>query len=321
SLSNYGDVGGLGQGTLDASALAGAGLPNAGLAAEGNTESVAISGEQGRAAENMFDPGEMQDRIADVRDQLRLQGGGSGTVTLNGATANFQILGGGFGAGGFGGGPMVFAMGGGFGGGGGRGGRGGRGFNVNKPHGSIFYNYGGSILDAAPYSLNGVPLQKASYNQSRFGISMGGPLNIPHIYKGGNKTFLFGNYTGSRGSTGYDQFSNVPTLAERAGDFSALLNSPDPIQRFDPVTHAPMLNNQITNINPAAAQLLSFIPQPNLPGTVRNFHFVSSTPSDMDTAFLRFNHRFGSDSGGMFGFGPRAQMRRQQREQSQDSNK
>src|SRR6185312_5418878 len=129
SLSNYGDVSGPGQSTLDASALAGAGLPNAGLAAEGNTESVAISGAQGRAEENMFDPGEMQDRMAELRDQMAIQGGGAG---------NFQIMGGGgFGGGGFGGGgPMIIMMGG--------GGRGFRNFNANKPHGSIFYSYDGS---------------------------------------------------------------------------------------------------------------------------------------------------------------------------------
>lgn len=97
------DVGG---GNTDVSSLTSAGLPNAGLAAEGGNESVAISGSQGRAEENMFDPGEMQDRMADMRQQIAIQGGGAG---------NFQIMGGGgFGGGGFGGGgPMIIMMGGG----------------------------------------------------------------------------------------------------------------------------------------------------------------------------------------------------------------
>src|SRR5262244_2132439 len=128
----------------DVTSLAGAGLPNAGLAAEGNTESVAVSGNMGRAEQNPFDPGEMQDRIADLREEIARQGGGTGTINLNGATANIQILGGGGGGFGGGGGPMVIMMGGGPGGGG----RGMRGFNVNKPHGSIFYSYGGSVFDA-----------------------------------------------------------------------------------------------------------------------------------------------------------------------------
>ncbi|HEY2392277.1 MAG TPA: TonB-dependent receptor, partial [Candidatus Angelobacter sp.] len=241
-------------------------------------ESVAISGAQGRAEQNMFDPGEMQDRMADFQAGRSGAGGaGGGPISLGG---------GGFGGGGAG--PIGVMMGGG-------GGRGMRGFNANKAHGSIFYNYGGSGLDAKSYSLNGQPESKASYNQSRFGVTIGGPLNIPHVYNGGTKTFIFGNYTGSRSTNPYDVFSTVPTAAERAGNFS---------------------NLQVTNINPAAAQLLSFIPLPNLPGDVRNFHFVSASPTNSDTGFIRFNHNFGPQQIG-FGRGARQQQRRQQQQNQQ----
>src|SRR5258708_3119525 len=231
-----GDMGGAVAPANDSMPPAGAGLPNAGLGADGSNESVAISGAQGRTEQNLFDPGEMQDRIADLRDQLQQQGGGSGTINMGGATANIQMLGGGggFGGGGFGGGggggPMVIMM-----GGGGGGGRGMRGFNVNKPHGPLFYSYGGSILDAKPFSLNGQPEDKASYNQSRFGFTIGGPLNIPHIYHGGTKTFLFGNYSGSRGTSAYDVFSTVPTLAQRSRDFSFPPEPAQPVPLLDPL--------------------------------------------------------------------------------------
>lgn len=293
----------------DTASLASAGLPNAGLAAEGNTESVAVSGAMGRSEQPTFDPGEMQDRIADMRDQMARQGGGGNMV--------FQSFnGGGFGGGGFAlgggggaGGPMMFIM-----GGPGGGGRGGRGFNINKPHGSIFYNYGGSVLDASPYSLNGIPSEKADYSQNRFGVTVGGPLNIPHVYHGGTKTFLFGSYIGTRGNNPFDVFSTVPTLAERSGDFSGA-----GVQLTNPVTGLPFVNNQVP-VSPTASGLLAFIPQPNLPGTQRNFHFVSSSASDTDTAFVRFNHSFGADQGmfGMFG-GPegRGGDRRRQRQEQQ----
>ena len=278
ALSSSGaDIGGGAAAGTDAASLAGAGLPNAGLGADGGNESVAISGAQGRAEQNMFDPGEMQDRMADLAGQAR-QGGGGGI---------FAMGGGGFGGGA---GPMGVMM------GGGGSGRGMRGFNANKAHGSIFYNYGGSGLDAKSYSLNGQPETKASYNQNRFGITVGGPLNIPHIYNGGTKTFIFGNYSGSRSTNPYDVFSTVPTAAERAGDFSSL---------------------QVTNINPVSAQLLSFIPLPNLPGDVRNFHFVSASPTDSDTGFVRFNHNFGPQQVGFGNRGARQQQRRQQQQQNQ----
>src|SRR5262249_3800187 len=92
SLSG-GDMGGGGSGNVDVASLASSGLPNAGLAAEGSNESVAVSGAMGRNEMPTFDPGEMQDRIAEMRDQMRGQGG-----------ANVQIMSLG-GPGGIGGGP------------------------------------------------------------------------------------------------------------------------------------------------------------------------------------------------------------------------
>ncbi len=102
ALSAGGMAGMTGSGGGDMSSAASAGLPNAGLAAEGTNESVAVSGAMGRNEQPIFDPGEMQDRIADMREQMARQGGGQTTFqTFNG--------GGGFG----GGGPMIFIMGGG----------------------------------------------------------------------------------------------------------------------------------------------------------------------------------------------------------------
>jgi hypothetical protein len=311
ALSGGGDATGAAMpGGNDVTSLSAAGLPNAGLAADGGAESVTVGGAMGRTEQNLFDPGEMQDRINDLRDQLQQQGGGSGTITFNGATANIQILGGpggmggrdaGFvgGFGGPGGGPMVIMMGG---PGGGRGGRGGRGFNVNQPHGSVFYSYGGSMLDAKPFSLSGQPESKADYNQNRFGANIGGPLNIPHIYKGGTKTFLFANYQGSRSSNPYDQFSNVPTQAERSGIFPG--------------------GGQVNAINPISAQLLSFFPLPNLSAaTGPNFHFVSASPSHTDTVMVRLNHSFGSEPAGPFGAFGGAGARRVARQQQQQGQK
>ncbi|HEY2392276.1 MAG TPA: carboxypeptidase regulatory-like domain-containing protein, partial [Candidatus Angelobacter sp.] len=83
ALSSSGvDIGGASAGT-DPTSLAGAGLPNTGLAADAGNESVAISGAQGRAEQNMFDPGEMQDRMADFQAGRSGAGGaGGGPISL-----------------------------------------------------------------------------------------------------------------------------------------------------------------------------------------------------------------------------------------------
>ena len=54
-------------------------------------------------------------------------------------------------------------------------------FDINRPHGSVYYSASDSALDAAPYALTDSPVDKAAYMRQRFGASVGGPLNIPGI--------------------------------------------------------------------------------------------------------------------------------------------
>jgi hypothetical protein len=174
-----------------------------------------------------------------------------------------------------------------------------RGFDINRPHGSVYYGVGDAALNAAPYALAGEPATNPSYLQNSFGGSVGGPLNIPKIYHGGSKTFYFVNYNGKRGENPFDQFSTVPTLLERQGSFSQTLYTSgqqkgQPVQIFNPATNTPFLNNMIPQINPVAAALLPYIPLPNLPGDYQNFHFVTSATSDSDDLNVRINHTFGA---------------------------
>jgi trimeric autotransporter adhesin len=247
-----------------------AGLPLNGAGADAPTESVSISGVQGRTQDfGAGNEGDLQDRVQEFRERAQQLGfGGPG--------------GGGFGGGPGGGGPIAF-------------GRMGRGFDVNQPHGNMYFYDNTSVLDARPYSLNGVALPKADYNQLRFGAYVGGPLNIPKIFHGGNKTFFFGGWSGTRGSAPFDAFSTVPTATERSGDFSA---STTPI--YNPATGQQFqFNGQLNVIDPAlitpqAQALLNFIPAPNLPGTTENFHFVTTANSNSDSVSLRLVHNFGA---------------------------
>ena len=89
-----------------------------------------------------------------------------------------------------------------------------RGFDINHPHGSIYYGIGDSALNAAPYALAGEPATNPAYVQNSFGGSIGGPLNIPKIYHGGTKTFFFVNYNGqARG----ESFRSVFDGSDAAG--------------------------------------------------------------------------------------------------------
>ncbi|HXH66823.1 MAG TPA: TonB-dependent receptor [Candidatus Limnocylindrales bacterium] len=263
-------------------------LPMNGAGADGPTESISISGAQGRSQD--FGGGseqELQDRIQEFRDRMQREGGG----------------------GGFGGGPGFGGQGGGMGGGPIMIGRmGGRGFNVNQPHGVLYFSDDTSSLDATPFSLSGFPIAKSDYNQFRFGANVGGPLKIPKLFDGGNKSFFFAGWNGSRGDTPYDAFSTVPTLDERGGNFSgATYNNGTPVQIFNPATGQQYQFNGVPNaIDPtlfssAAKSLLQFIPFPNIPltSTGQNFHFVTSDASNSDAVTFRLVHNLGSNPGPM----------------------
>ena len=268
-------------------------LPSAGLGAESATESVSVSGNMQGADLSAMSSDAIRQRVQEFREQQGFGGGGGRFAE-----------GGGFGGGGFGGGGAPIMI---IGGGRGR-------FNINRPHGSLFYTIDDSALDAAPYSLTGQAL-KPGYAQNRFGGNLGGPLNIPKIYHGGDKTFFFVNYTGSRSENPFDAFSTVPTLAERGGDFSNAKifsgpNAGSPVVILNPQTHLPFPGNMILQIDPAAAGLLNFIAKPNLPGDFQNFHFATSVNSHVDSVNLRLVHSFGGAlMGGGRGGGARSGAR------------
>jgi len=258
-----------------------AGLPLNGAGAEGPTESVSITGAQGRTQD--FGGGsedDIQERIQEFRERAQREGGG--------------LQGGGQGpgpGGGPGGGPIMIS-------------RLPRNFNINQPHGMLYISDDASALDATSYSLTGLATPKASYNQSRFGSFLGGPLNIPKIFNGGNKWFFFAGWNGSRGSTPYDAFSTVPTLPERSGDLSAATyKDGSPVQIFNPATKQQFrFNGQPNVIDPAlisspAKALLAYIPLPNLNTTTQNFHYVTSGSSSSDSVNFRLIHNFGSGGG------------------------
>jgi hypothetical protein len=273
------------------------GLPLNGAGSDAPTESVSITGAQGRTQD--FGGGSEQDlgeRVQEFRDRMQREGGGNlqggGQSGAGGGPGGAG--GGGQGGGGGGGGPIMI-------------GRMGRTFNVNQPHGFLYFQNDNSALDARPYSLTGISTNRADYNQARFGANIGGPLNIPKIFNGGTKWFYFVGWNGSRGSTPFDFFSTVPTLAERNGNFSgATYNNGTPAQIFNPKTGQQYQFNGVLNaidpatISPAAQSLLQFIPPPNIATTAsgQNFHNVTSGASTSDAVNLRLIHNFGAAPSG-----------------------
>ncbi|MGE5111819.1 MAG: carboxypeptidase regulatory-like domain-containing protein [Acidobacteriaceae bacterium] len=90
----------------------------------------------------------------------------------------------------------------------------------NELHGRLFEYFRNQALNSNDWMNNaqGIPLQP--FHQNNYGLSIGGPISIPHVYSGKNKTFFYFGWEGERFSQGQTIKSTVPTVLNRAGDFS-----------------------------------------------------------------------------------------------------
>jgi hypothetical protein len=250
--------------------------------ADASNEAVSITGSNGRTQDFGRDIEDIRDRIEEMRARGDFGPPGGGPAGGN------QMFGGGPG-GGFGG-PGVLVLGG---PGGSGGGRGMRNFNINRPHGNLFFSTGNSAFDAAPYSLSGAPSPKPSFSSYRFGGTIGGPL--PKKIDSGQKTFFYLNAFSNRSTVPYQMFSHVPTGLERQGDFSqTLLANGQPVQLLDPTTG--QITDKLSAINPTSQALLQFIPLPNQPGQ-QNFRFTDSAENNSTTIGFRLMRTIGSGGG------------------------
>jgi Carboxypeptidase regulatory-like domain len=147
---------------------------------------------------------------------------------------------------------------------------------TNQLHGSLFEYLQNQALDADPYGFSG----KAPKKFNTFGFSLSGPVVIPHLYNGHDKTFFFADYEGNRRTTAVAQQLEVPTLAERNGDLSG----------FNTPNTAPLAPIPAANISPTAKALLAYIPLPNVSGqSGYNYENFQSTPAATDGADLRID--------------------------------
>jgi hypothetical protein len=101
----------------------------------------------------------------------------------------------------------------------------------NSFHGDLFEFLRNDILD----SRNFFSRTREILKRNQFGGTFGGPVWIPRVYHGRDKTFFFVSYEGERQRNGVIFNSTVPTAAQRNGDFGATgLN-----RIYDPQTTAP----------------------------------------------------------------------------------
>jgi hypothetical protein len=104
---------------------------------------------------------------------------------------------------------------------------------TNAFHGSGWEFVRNNVFDARDSFKDELSSGPSPFRQNQFGATAGGPVLLPHIYNGRNRTFFIFGYEGWRYSQSGEQFFNLPTPAELSGDFSHSILQQD---IFDPTT-------------------------------------------------------------------------------------
>ena len=127
---------------------------------------------------------------------------------------------------------------------------------TNRLHGGVFWYHQNAAFNATPFGASSKPRLVGN----DFGGSVGGPVTIPHLYHGRDKTFFFGTFEGFRLPQSTPNQYIVPSTLMKSGNFNYLpansLKNP-----FAPGTV--YANNTLPSINAASQKFLQFFPDPN----------------------------------------------------------
>ncbi len=128
---------------------------------------------------------------------------------------------------------------------------------TNTLHGSAYEYFANDVLNARGF-FGQAPLKKTPVRNNNFGFTAGGPVVLPKLYNGRNKTFFFLNFDWTRFRSGVlPGFGNTtPTDAFKAGDFSSLLTTNQIATDAD---GRPIFAGQI--FNPSSTHLVGGIPE------------------------------------------------------------
>jgi len=194
---------------------------------------------------------------------------------------------------------------------------------TNAFHGSAFNFLRNSKIEANSWNNRRIGQRLASFQRNQFGFTIGGPVKIPGVYDGRNKTFFFIAEQSERQRNAASAGATLPIDPWRVGDFSNLRNGAgQPITIFDQGTMSCTANCGTANavnerrpfpgnvlpasrLSPIAVKLMTFYPQPNVLAqnqfnAQNNFSVNGKTPSANDRIDVRVDHNV-SDKFKMWG--------------------
>ena len=202
---------------------------------------------------------------------------------------------------------------------------------TNQFHGALFEAHTDTKLEAmdlfqrqflynpstGPVTKDKLSLANPPTILNHFGATLGGPVILPRIFNGRNKTFFLYGFEGlTRPSTERGNYIySVPTLAERMGDLSSLLKLGPSYQIYDPATTVPAANGRFarqpfadniipaSRLNPTALKLLNLYPVSNVAGNAdssNNYFHPSPSYNEYFSHLARVDQNF-SEKNRLFG--------------------
>jgi Carboxypeptidase regulatory-like domain/TonB-dependent Receptor Plug Domain len=190
---------------------------------------------------------------------------------------------------------------------------------TNQLHGSAYELLRNSFFDANSFFANRAGRPLTSFKRNQFGASAGGPIYLPKVYNGRDRTFFFFDYEGQRIKSASLASMTLPTDAQRSGDFSQVLSSTgQPVVIYDPTTTRPDPANAgkflrdpfpgniipAGRLNPVALNIQKYYPEPNAPGAAfthtNNYVAQGAYPQPQDRVEFKIDHTI-SDATRIFG--------------------
>ena len=164
----------------------------------------------------------------------------------------------------------------------------------NQFHGVLFEFVRNDFFD----TRNFFDANKGELRQNQFGGTLGGPIHIPRLYNGHDRSFFLFSWESFRQLQGASKLGVVPSAAMRSGDFSQVGPIADPLSSGScpgstATKGACFPGNQIpfSRLNPQALAAEAFYPLPNQPGQVNNYLSYVVAPDNWDSWLMKFDHR------------------------------
>jgi hypothetical protein len=160
---------------------------------------------------------------------------------------------------------------------------------TNRLRGTLYEFIRNDLADARGF----FELEKSKLRRNQFGATLSGPVLIPKLYHGRDRTFFLFSWESLRQISGLTQRGIVPLPEMLAGDFAAAVDAfGKPLKLTDPLAKAPFPGNRIpqNRLDPVAAKLAAYYPAPNLAGSANNFIAQGNSTSNWNNFTIKGDH-------------------------------